>query len=173
MQTNRRASKRHATPGLISSMWNGKSACIGMIEDVSTTGLRVSQIPACFNEQTEKCFMIVHGHLQDFKLMLQAVWKSKTKKERYQMTGFKVVNPTRSWKGFLAVTLATTAVNDSAPFYKSRPILKRRINKGGQDPYSIALFLAALLTDKTVTQGKEDDGKSEVSHQCETPEVFL
>ncbi|MDD3814572.1 MAG: hypothetical protein PHZ02_07990 [Desulfocapsaceae bacterium] len=172
MHTNRRTSKRHATPGLISSIWNGESACIGTIEDVSTTGLRVSQIPSHFNEQSRKCFMIVHGPLQDFKLMLQSTWKSETKKEKAQMIGFKVVHPTLNWKNFLAVTLATIGVSDSSPLYKSRPTFKRRINNEGQDPYSIALFLAALLTNKTFAQGKGGAETSGVSHQCGTPKIF-
>lgn len=172
MHTNRRTSNRHATPGLISSIWNGESACIGIIEDVSTSGIRVSQIPSNFIEQSRKCFIIVHGPLQDFKLILQARWKSETKKETDQMIGYKIVKPTHNWKNFLAVTLATTGLNDSIPFDNSSPIFKRRINKGGQDPYSIALFLAALLTKETSVQGKGGDGKSGVGHQCGTPKIF-
>ncbi len=172
MLTNRRTSKRHATPGLMSSIWNGESACIGIIEDVSATGIRVSNIPSHFIEQSRKCFIIVHGPLQDFKLMLQARWKSETKKKTDQMIGYKIVKPTLNWKNFLAVPLATTGLNDSFPFDKSRPIFKRRINNEEQDPYSIALFLAALLTNKTFAQEKGGNGKSGVSHQCGTPKFF-
>ncbi|MDO8948751.1 MAG: hypothetical protein Q7U88_16600 [Desulfocapsaceae bacterium] len=177
MHTNRRACKRHGTMGLISSMWNGKSACIGVVEDVSATGILVSQIPSHYDEHSQKFFGIVHGPLQDFKLMLQAKWKSETKKEMYQMIGFKIVNPTLNWKKFLAATLATSLANDSfsddgaensmltmdrkhnnAPAYEARPIFKRRNNHKEQDPYSIALFLAALISkNTTLTRGLEGD----------------
>ncbi len=178
MLMNRRACERHATMGLMSSMWNGKSACIGVIEDVSVTGIRICQIPSHFDEHSRKCFSIVHGPLQDFKLMLKAKWRSETKKEMYQMIGFQVVNPTVNWKKFLAVALASSGVNESSPdygtennmlrmdrkqnsspFYESRPIVKRRTNNEEQDPYSIALFLAALISNNTTfARGKGGDG---------------
>ena len=60
--------------------------------------------------------------------MLQAKWKSETKKETDQIIGFKIVKPTPNWKNFLAVTLATKGLNDSIPFDNSSPIFKRRIN---------------------------------------------
>jgi hypothetical protein len=146
-------------------MWNGKSACIGVVEDVSATGILVSQIPSHYDEHSQKFFTIVHGPLQDFKLKLQAQWRSETKKEMYQMIGFKIVNPTLKWKKFLAATLATSLANDSldrkqnnSPAYEARPIFKRKNNNEEQDPYSIALFLAALISKNTTfTRGTEGD----------------
>jgi hypothetical protein len=140
-------------------MWNGNSACIGVVEDVSSTGIRVSQLPSHFDQHSRKCFIIVHGPLQDFKLTLQAKWRSETQKEMHQMIGFKIVNPTLNWKNFIEENLADSRVQDSLPSYQSRPIFKRRINNEGQDPYSIALFLAAMLSNKTFAQGKGGNGK--------------
>ncbi|MDO9040803.1 MAG: hypothetical protein Q7U64_00495 [Desulfocapsaceae bacterium] len=105
--------------GLISSMWNGKSACIGVVEDVSATGILISQIPSHFDEHSRQYFTIVHSPFDDFKIMLQARWRSETKKEMYQMIGFKIVNPTLNWKKFLAKTLASLRVNDSLPERRS------------------------------------------------------
>ncbi|MDD3813996.1 MAG: hypothetical protein PHZ02_05065, partial [Desulfocapsaceae bacterium] len=153
--------------------------CIGVVEDVSITGIRICQIPSHFGEHSQKCFSIMHGPLQDFKLMLKAKWRSETKKEMYQMIGFQVVNPTVKWKKFLAVTLASMGVNkslpdyeaensvlimdkkrNSSPFDESSPACKRRNNNEEQDPYSIALFLAALISDNTTfARGKGGAGR--------------
>jgi hypothetical protein len=45
----------------------------------------------------------------------------------------------------------------SSPLYESRPILKR-INNNEEDPYSIALFITALISHNTTcTHGKAGD----------------
>ncbi len=96
--------------GLLSSMWDGESACIGVVEDVSATGIRVSQIPSKFDKNSQECFTVVHGPLQDFKVMLHPSWRLETKKEMYQLIGFQVVHPTANWKQFVAATLKTSGV---------------------------------------------------------------
>lgn len=110
MRTNRRGSKRQSTMGLLSSMWDGESVCIGVVDDVSATGIRVSQIPSKFDKHSQECLTIVHGPLQDFKVMLHPSWRLETKKEMYQLIGFKVVKPAANWKQFVAATLKTSGV---------------------------------------------------------------
>lgn len=115
MLTNRRRYKRNATMGLMSIMWDGDSACIGVVEDVSATGIRVSQIPSHFDAHSQGHSGVVYGSLQDFKLKLQPKWQTETKKNMYKMIGFQVVNPTPKWKLFFTVILATSGVYDSLP----------------------------------------------------------
>lgn len=105
MQRNRRACKRQPIMGLLSSMWDGESTCIGVVEDVSATGIRVSQIPSQFDKYSQQCLTIVHGPLQDFKVMLYPSWRVETKKEMYQLIGFEVVKPGANWKQFVDATL--------------------------------------------------------------------
>ncbi|MBU1453842.1 MAG: hypothetical protein KKD01_03865 [Proteobacteria bacterium] len=94
--------------GLLSSMWDGESACIGVVEDVSATGIKVSQIPSRFDKYCQECFSVVHGPLQDFKIILHPSWKLETRKEMYQLIGFEVVNPAANWKEFIAATFANS-----------------------------------------------------------------
>jgi hypothetical protein len=110
MQMNRRVSKRQATMGLLSSMWDGKSVCIGVVEDISANGILVSQIPAHFDEDFHECFSIVHGPLQDLIVMVLPSWKADTKKEMYQLIGFEIVKPPANWEQFVSVTLETTGI---------------------------------------------------------------
>lgn len=91
--------------GLLSSMWDGESSCIGVVEDVSATGIRVSQIPSHFDKYCQECFIIVHGPLQDFKVILHPSWRLETRREMYQLIGFEVVKPAANWKHFVDATL--------------------------------------------------------------------
>lgn len=106
MFMNRRGCKRNATLGLMSSMWNKDSACTGVVEDVSATGIRISQIPSQFGDHFQECLAVVHGPLQDFKLILHPKWRSEIKKNMYQMVGFQVMNPPLNWKQFPGVIFA-------------------------------------------------------------------
>lgn len=91
--------------GILSSMWDGESACIGVVEDVSATGIRVSQIPANFDKDFQECLTIVHGPLQDFKVILHPSWRMETRRGMYQLIGFEVIKPAAKWKHFVDATL--------------------------------------------------------------------
>ena len=101
MATNRRIAERHPTIGLISSIWDGRSTCIGVIEDVSSTGIRISQIPNHFADQAAKCFSIVHGLYGDYKVSLHPCWSKNTNRGMYKMIGFRIDNPANSWRDFV------------------------------------------------------------------------
>jgi len=101
METRRRACERHETIGLMSSLWDGKTACMGIVEDVSPAGLKIAQVPTCFNDSRSRCFSIVHGPVDDFKILLQPRWKKSTRKGMYKCIGFKIEKPTADWKKFV------------------------------------------------------------------------
>ncbi len=107
---NRRIRKRQATMGLLLSMWDGESSCIGVVEDVSADGIMVSQIPSHFDEDSQECVTLVHTPLKDFKLSLAPCWRIETKNEMYQKVGFKIVAPISNWEQFVNETLEATGV---------------------------------------------------------------
>ena len=109
MESNRRTNERHTTCGLISSMWDGKSACIGIVDDVSSTGIKVSNIPTFFDLNSQKYVSIVHGPHDDIIMVLRPSWKKETSKEKYFSAGFHVLKTTSNWKKFIAETMAAKA----------------------------------------------------------------
>jgi len=101
MEQNRRAAERYSTRGLMSSIWDGKAACMGVIEDVSATGLRISQVPFHFDDHAPRCFSIVHGPHRDYTVLLQPCWRVETRRGMYKMIGFRVDNPPSLWQEFI------------------------------------------------------------------------
>ena len=101
VDTNRRVGIRHSTMGLLSGIYNGKSRCIGVVEDVSDFGIRVSQIPLHFDDHAGQCFSIVYGPQYDYNLALQPCWKIETSNGMYKMIGFRMENTPPSWKDFV------------------------------------------------------------------------
>ena len=101
MDTNKRFDQRHATLGLMSSVSDGKNAFIGVVEDISVTGLRLSQVPSAFDDTVDPCFTIVKGPVRDFKVFLHPCWARISKPGMYKDIGFKIEDPPQSWKRFV------------------------------------------------------------------------
>lgn len=98
---NNRRYDRHQTLGMVSNLTDGKATVIGVVEDVSPTGLRISQVPASFNDNAPKCFTVVNGPVADFAISLQPKWMKVTNKGMYKMIGFEIKNPPENWKDFI------------------------------------------------------------------------
>ena len=101
MDTNRRVSTRHHTLGLMSNVFDGRSAVVGVVEDISRTGLRVSNIPSSFEDTVETCYMVVNGPQNDFHLSLKPRWVRPTNKGMYKTIGFQVEEVPENWAHFL------------------------------------------------------------------------
>ncbi|MDH3328864.1 MAG: hypothetical protein OEM01_06485 [Desulfobulbaceae bacterium] len=98
---NSRNSTRHETLGLMSNISDGKSTFVGVVEDISDTGLRISKVPASFDDTIDKCYSIVNGPNDDFMIALQPRWVQTTNKGMYKMIGFEIENPPANWNGFV------------------------------------------------------------------------
>ena len=114
--TNKRSSERHVTMGLMSTVSDGKSAYLGVVEDISATGVCVSQIPAVFDDTAEQCFTVVKGPSRDFKVVLHPCWAKATNRGMYKVIGFRIEEPSESWKQFVEnITTETGPFNVIAP----------------------------------------------------------
>jgi len=112
METNRRLSNRHNTLGLMSNVFDGRSAVLGVVEDISKTGLRVSNIPSSFEDSVETCYMVVNGPRNDFYLVLHPRWSHSTNRGMYKMMGFQIQNPPGEWEEFLKCVEGATDKSD-------------------------------------------------------------
>lgn len=112
METNRRLATRHNTLGLMSNVFDGRSAVLGVVEDISRTGLRVSNIPSSFKDSVETCYMVVNGPRNDFYLVLQPRWSHSTNRGMYKMMGFQIQDPPVEWEKFLSCVEGTREESD-------------------------------------------------------------
>lgn len=101
MDAKKRSSERHMTMGLMSTVSDGKSAYLGVVEDISTTGVRLSQVPAVFDDTVDQCFTVVKGPGTDLKVLLFPRWARATNRGMYKVIGFQIKEPSESWKKFV------------------------------------------------------------------------
>jgi len=96
-----RENVRYKTIGLITNISDGTSAFFGVVEDISRNGLRISQVPAGFDDTVDRCFGIVNGPHDDFAIAIQPRWVRQTNKGMYKMIGFKIGGPPEKWTDFV------------------------------------------------------------------------
>lgn len=101
MTEERRKNKRFEAPGLKANLADGTSAFFVVVDDVSKTGMSVSQVPADFDETVHKCFAAIDAPLEDFKLMLQPRWVHSSSKGNYKRIGFHIEDPPAAWLEFV------------------------------------------------------------------------
>lgn len=101
MTDDRRKSKRYQTPEFKSNLSDGNSAFIVVIEDVSFTGVGVSQVPEGFDETVNQCFAVINAPQKDITLVLRPRWVSSSGKGSYKKIGFQIEDPPPAWVDFV------------------------------------------------------------------------
>jgi hypothetical protein len=101
MSENRRKCERYKTSGLESNISDGKSAFLVVVEDISKTGVGVSEIPADFDDTVHKCLAVINAPLEDFKLDLNPKWVRSAGNGKYKKIGFQINNPSAEWVKFV------------------------------------------------------------------------
>ncbi|MHB8811328.1 MAG: hypothetical protein ACYC9M_15155 [Desulfobulbaceae bacterium] len=101
MITNRREAVRLDGPGLMLNIFDGRSAVLGVVNDVSRSGMRVSTIPPSFAQSVDTCYAVVNGAWKDFHLVLQLRWARAMVLGKYKMCGFQIQDPPADWTRFI------------------------------------------------------------------------
>ena len=101
MDDDRRDFKRHKAPGLKSNISDGSSAFLVVVEDLSKTGVGLSQVPTTFDETVNKCLAVVNAPHSDFKLDLNPRWVQVSEKGKHKKIGFEIENPSPEWIEFV------------------------------------------------------------------------
>lgn len=101
MDDDRRNFKRHQTPNLKSNVSDGNSAFLVVVEDLSQTGVGLSQIPTGFDETVKKCLAVINTPHNDFKLNLNPRWVEVSGKGKHKKIGFEITDPPPEWIEFV------------------------------------------------------------------------
>ena len=101
MAKSDRKSTRHRTLGLMSYVSDGKSSFMGVVEDISQSGVRIAQIPSDFNDGVEQCTAVIQCPTGDYTISLQPCWIRSTNRGMYKTIGFTIVDPPPDWQSVL------------------------------------------------------------------------
>lgn len=113
MTEERRNSRRLQPPGLKSNLSDGSSTFFVVVDDVSKTGVGISQVPEGFDETVHRCFAVINGPLEDFTLVLQPRWVDAPSLDTPRRIGFHIDDPPGEWVDF--VTSLKGEVGEGTP----------------------------------------------------------
>lgn len=97
----KRRDERVGMRSLTASIADGRDIFEGVIEDVSTGGFRIAQLPRNFNPDTRQYVTVISGRRKNFKFLIQPCWKRYTQGGHYQEVGFEIAFPPWSWTEFV------------------------------------------------------------------------
>lgn len=96
---NRRNQTRYTISGITSSVAGERFCFSGYVEDVSRTGIRISNLPKKFDESIASYTCLVEGNGANFKIELEPRWVKNG--EYLKEVGFRVLHPSYAWTNFV------------------------------------------------------------------------
>ena len=96
-----RKDSRHRTQGVMAVISDGKSTYIGVVEEISASGLRLTQVPTEFDDSAGECKAVIQSPSGDQKFSLHPCWVKSTNRGMYKTVGFKIENPPTGWQDFI------------------------------------------------------------------------
>jgi len=102
---NKREFERAEISGLIADIADDKFVFDGLIEDVSVTGFKITQLPKQLELKLKKYVTVISGYKRNFKIVIKPCWAKKTHNGYYQEVGFKIINPPWAWTEFIQTML--------------------------------------------------------------------
>ncbi len=109
---NKRKFERVELRGLIADIADGSFVFDGLIEDVSTTGFKISQLPKQFELKLKNYVTVISGYKKNFKIVIQPRWTRRTNNGYYQEVGFQIINPPWAWTEFIQEMLPEIDTED-------------------------------------------------------------
>ncbi len=87
--------------GFIADIADGSFVFDGTLEDISIDGFRINNVPQKLQLKAKKYNVVVSGHQENFKIVVVPRWVKKNRDNGYQEVGFKILNPSWNWIGFV------------------------------------------------------------------------
>lgn len=95
--TVNRRFERNSVKGYYSDVASSNSVCGGIVEDISLTGFKVSQLPDSFDDnQHVYSVIITHGDSR-YKILAKLCWDKKLPGSDGVEVGFKIIDAPWEW----------------------------------------------------------------------------
>ncbi|GAB4340799.1 MAG: hypothetical protein Kow0089_14740 [Desulfobulbaceae bacterium] len=91
-------SDRHSLQGLLALISDGEKTYFGVVENLSEKGLRLSNVPADFNDAATSCTVTLQSPTGDVKVSMHPCWIRSTNRGMYKTMGLRIHNPPEGWQ---------------------------------------------------------------------------
>ncbi len=94
--------ERLQTQGLMALISDGKNTFYSVVEDLSESGMRLSQVPQDLDESASHYSVVIESPAGDVRVSMKPCWLRVSKKGMYKTIGFRVHNPPDGWQNLIS-----------------------------------------------------------------------
>ena len=108
MTTNRKY-KRDFVNGYVCEIADGNQVMSGVVDNVSSAGLKISSLPTGFSVARKHHVAVVSGDNRYFKVLLRPCWSKKEEGVNFMDVGFKILDAPWEWMEFISIKNPTSS----------------------------------------------------------------
>ncbi len=100
-QIIRRKNKRTHVKGFIGDIADGNFVFGGIVEDISSEGLKISNLPSDFPITKHSYRTVISGDGKHYRVLVRPCWTKKDDLTKTMEAGFKIVDAPWEWEEFV------------------------------------------------------------------------
>lgn len=111
--------RRHArvdVHGYIGDIADGNFVLGGIVEDVSSGGFKLSNLPGTFSAADHSYTTVISGNGKHYRVIVIPCWTKKAGNDRSVEVGFKIVEASWEWAEFVLNTALPPGAGDDFSF---------------------------------------------------------
>jgi len=112
----KRKHRRAGLSGFVGDLADGKLVIVGNIEDISTGGFKITDIPSFFSAEKHTYTAILSGGGQHYRLLAKPCWKRQGAGRGNVDIGFKILDAPWEWVEFTMNEIPEFDYEDSFGF---------------------------------------------------------
>ncbi len=97
----RRKNKRAIVKGFVGDIAAGNFVFAGIIEDISSGGIKISHLPSDFSVEKHNYRTVVSGDGKHYRVLVIPCWSKKNELTQTIEAGFKIVEAPWEWEEFV------------------------------------------------------------------------
>ncbi len=97
----RRKNNRIRVKGVLGDIADGNFAFGGIGEDISSTGVKITQLPEDFYISSQSYRTVISGGGKHYRILIRPCWMKKDHLTRTAEIGFKIIEASWEWEEFV------------------------------------------------------------------------
>jgi hypothetical protein len=113
----KRRHPRVAVQGFVGDIADGNFVLGGIVEDVSSGGFKMSNLPGNFSASDHSYTTVVSGKGKHYRVIVIPCWTKKVKNSRFMEVGFKIMQASWEWSELIMNAALPAGSGDDIGFH--------------------------------------------------------
>jgi hypothetical protein len=103
--------------GFVGDIADGNFVLGGIVEDVSSGGFKMSDLPGNFSANDRSYTTVISGKGRHYRVIVIPCWTKKVKSSRFMEVGFKIMQASWEWTEFVMNTVSPAGPGNDFGFH--------------------------------------------------------